>query len=97
MGKAAAIYAIVDGGVDFIVELVDLGAQGVGVEVWASGDRLKFAVEQLNDVGALVVDDGLAVAVPENRDGSTSCIAGVAAAVKVRQAAAIWEREIGLV
>ena len=74
--------------VDIVVHpLVDLGhrlAQRIRGKVEGiAGQAVKGAVEQLDNLGRLVVDDSLLLAVPEHRYGNSAGVVGARTGVKL--------------
>ena len=66
-GEAGAVDAVVERGVDALVESVDFGAKGLRVEIdTLIRQRAKTAVQHAHDIGRLVVDDGLFFLVPQH-------------------------------
>jgi hypothetical protein len=76
--EATAIYAVVDLGIDPLVQRVDLRTQRLGVEIdlGVLGESVELAVLHADDLGRLVVDDSLALAVPEHRDRDGPLVVG---------------------
>ena len=70
LGKAAFVDAIVHRFVDALIHMIDLIAQISRIEVgFVSGDFVESGIEDPNDFGAFIVDDGFLLLVPENRHG----------------------------
>ena len=71
--EASTLDGIVEVQVDEVVERIDAGAQILRIEI-ESIVRVsaEARVQYADNVGGLVVDDGLPLLVPAHRDGSTS-------------------------
>jgi len=77
-GKAGSIDAVIDVRVDQLVEAVDLGTQALRIVVSARvGKVIECRVENANNLRRLIVDDRLALFVPENRDAHAARIARI--------------------
>ena len=83
-GEAGLVDAVVDGVVDGLVDGVDGGAQFARIVVLAAG--AEFAVEHADDLGGFVVDDGLALLVPQRRHRHPARVAGVGLGVDLVEA-----------
>mmetsp|Transcript_6897 Transcript_6897/g.19443 ORF Transcript_6897/g.19443 Transcript_6897/m.19443 type:complete len:202 (-) Transcript_6897:636-1241(-) len=66
--KAAAIHAIVDGGVYPLIDRLDAVPElsGVQVQVGVLGNAVESRVEHADDLGALVVHNGASLLVPKD-------------------------------
>src|SRR5208283_3018107 len=72
-GEAGAIDAVVERRVYRLVERVDLGSQVRGVEVDPIvGERTEARIEDPEEIGRLVVDDGLPLLVPQRQHGGAA-------------------------
>ncbi len=66
--ESGLVHAVVDVLVNPFVELVDFGAQRLGVEIARGGaDQVECAVEHANDVGRFVAHHGRTLTIPEHR------------------------------
>lgn len=79
LGKSAAVDTVVDVGVDPGVQLVDLRAKGLGVQVERRVLRqvVELIVEHANDLRRLVVHDALGLLVIKDGDSVVSLVGGV--------------------
>ncbi len=67
-GEACAVDAVVDRLVDPTVDLVDFPGQRIGIVIrQLVGEVVEFRVEHSQDIGRLVVDDGVGFLVPQHR------------------------------
>src|SRR5262245_21665543 len=88
LGEAAAVDAVVDVGIDEVVEAVDLGPQRLRVEVGAlSPDAVELAVEHADDFGGLVVDDPPRLLVPQRGDRDLAGVARIGGGIGLVQVA----------
>src|SRR5262245_12316201 len=104
LGEAAAVDAVVDIGIDEVVEAIDLGPQRRGVEVGAvSRDAVELAVEHADDFGGLVVDDPPRLLVPQRRDRDLAGVTRIGGGIGLVQVAEAVHgvgravREVGVV
>ena len=77
LGKAAAVDAIVYGGIDFLIPGIDAGAQlgGIKVAIALLGNVIKGRVQDDDNLGAFIVDDGLAFLIPKYGYRAASAVA----------------------
>lgn len=99
-GEAALVHAVVDAVVRPLADLVDAGAQVLGVEVDGGGKRrgqmgVEDGAEHAQDLAALVVHDRRGLLVVENRHREAPCVRRVRGQVdvaQVRVGLVAWER-----
>jgi hypothetical protein len=86
LGKAAAVYTVIDLRIDEIVDAVDLGSQRFGIIVCVvARDAAELAVQHANDLGGLVIDDALRLLVPERGYGDLAGVVPVGGRVRLMQ------------
>ena len=83
-GKArlvnAVVYIVVDTLVDFGHRIAQVGR---GKIAGVAGQAVKGAVEQLDDLRRLVVDDGLLLGIPKHRHGNPAGVVGTGMGIKL--------------
>jgi hypothetical protein len=84
-GHARAVHAVVHGLIDDRVDRVDLGTQGLRVQVHAGGERAELGIQVDRDVGEVVADDPAGLPVPQHRDGDVPVVAGLGGLVGLAQ------------
>ena len=76
-GEPAPVHAVVDGGVDPLVERVDLRPQRGGVEVERrAGPAAELRAQVDGEVGEVVADDPAGLLVPQHRHRDVPVVAG---------------------
>ena len=81
-GEARAIDAVVEGGVDALVQGVDLGAQIGGIVIAEQGPHaVEGAVEHADDLGGFVVDDPPGLPVEQHGHGDPARVIGMGGAI----------------
>ena len=92
-GEARAINPVVEAGIDLVVERVDFFAQGLRIEIDAFiRQGAEAGIEDAQDIGGFIVDDGFPLLVPQHRHGGAAGVMRVGLGIDFMQKSRAIER-----